>query len=126
MPVDRASTSASSFGMAQVPSFPRNRESSFFDFVSSVMRRISPDGEFLFLLRQEKEPKEGDPDGPGRTSCDYPAMLVGTGRRGTRSRNLAVAFTQTSATDDPRPACASRRDQRGFTPGAQWCAFPSG
>jgi hypothetical protein len=40
-------------------------------------------------------------------------MLAGTGRRGTRSRNLAVVFTQTSATDDSRPACASRRAQRG-------------
>ena len=39
------------------------------------------------MLRQEKEPKEGDPDGPGHAARDYPAMLAGTGRRGTRSRS---------------------------------------
>ena len=88
MPMDMVSTSIDTRHDLPMSSFPRKRESRVFDFVSSMRRRVSPDGEFLFLLRQEKEPKEGDPDGPGRCATtlrcsvsEAAAQLVNTAGR---------------------------------------------
>ena len=61
-------------------SFPRKRESSYFDLVSSMKHRVSPIGESLFLLRQEKEPKEGGPNGDSHQAVGgVPCFLVDLG-----------------------------------------------
>jgi hypothetical protein len=64
MPVDRASTSASSFGMAQVPSFPRNRESRVFDLVSSLSRGVSPLASSFSCFAKKRNQKKATPTVP--------------------------------------------------------------
>ena len=87
--------------------FARNREYSVFGFSSSLTCCFSPDGESLFLLRQEKEPKEGDPDVPvaARLPCD----AHGLRRLRNSSPQSSTVTTQTVLADYSSARCASRR-----------------
>ena len=69
---------------------------------------------FASLLRQKKVSKEkATPTGPValRLPCDA--------RRSGPARNSLTGFAQTTAPDDSRPVCASRRPQRGTAGAAQ-------
>ena len=77
---------------------------------------------YFLLLRQKKVSKEkATPTGPValRLPCDA--------RRSGPARNSLTAFAQTTAPDDSRPVCASRRPQRGpRTTQRQDFEFPTG
>ena len=62
----------------------------------------------VYTLRQKKVTKEKATP-TSRSLRDCPAMLAVFGGCATRSRNLAVALTQTVLADFPSEPCASRR-----------------
>ncbi len=80
-------------------------------YVLRIFRcRGCPAGRFLFLLRQEKEPKEGDPPAPAlRASLGFPGKSGGRVKLGL--------LPQTNAADSPRFTRKTEAVQRGIKNG---------
>ena len=69
---------------------------------------------YLSCFAKKGNPKKATPEAPVATRLPCDARRNGPSR--TRSAGLAAGFTQTCATEDSRPVCASRRAQRGPQP----------